>query len=1355
MKSKFLSLIIVVFCSISATYSEQEFIFRHLDLIDGLSDNQIRNFTQTPDGRIAIRLVSNLNIYNGATFEHFYYDRGKDYKWTFNRYQIFKEYCDADGRLWMKAPGYLSLFDLKTNRFIYNIEDELKLLGISRKLKNMFIDENKNFWFLTEDNAFSFYDITKKKLLVVEKTNVSFTEKYGYPEEIAQYKNLYWIVYSGGLIRCWDSASGEFIHQDTNFTGKISEITNRLSIKVTVTGDLWLMYNNAVCFYNHTDKIWKEVVTITGASNFFTSMDLDKDANVWVGASWSGMRRIDGRSHEVKNIPRLELTTGGTLDNDIQCVFVDNNNGLWIGTLWQGICYYNPAMYKFKLIQSVQNGSRTTNESIRCLLEYDDDNILIGTTHHGLLQYNPVSDKIENAFGGLLSDDLILSLYRDKENRLWVGTYLNGFYCFDGKNIKTYNRSIKNLELFPNQNISRAIYEDPAGRFWVSVDNEGVGELNLNTGEITMLKEKHPEIAFHQVDFDFYPVDGHTFAVYGESGIYYYDTHKNKTFIPEKEDPDNPKFMHTGIKYYCVFKDSRNLEWFGTERGLRIWDEKRKKAYTINTESGLPSNSVSSVEEDNNGIYWVSSLNGISKIELSENADGYTFSLVNFDSQDGLQSGKFYDRASLKTQNGYLYFGGHHGINSFNPNDIHYNQNKTKPVFTALRLFNSLIKENTKYNRHVILNHPINNTPEIRLNYNENFITFEFAGLNYVNESHTYYRYKLENYDQDWTEVLTSGLGSATYTGLRPGKYKLIVYTANNDKVWGDKAAGMNIVISPPWWANIYTESVYFLLLVTFLYFLYKYFAEKQKIKIEQQRKFEQEKQKEELDQLKFRFFTNISHEFRTPLSLIISPVEALLKQDIKTLHAASLQQKLVKIHKNAKDLLNLVNQLLDFRKLEMKGEELHLSYGDLVEFTDVAFQQFKEISINEQIDFSLNIKEEHLYMQFDKDKVHKILNNLLSNAFKYTPNNGQVVLSLGKTTANGREYAVIKVADSGVGIPHEKISKIFDRFYQSDNQENSGAGSGIGLHLVKEYVGLHEGKITAESVLHKGTTLTVWLPADLKTEVPAIETENVLSLPVNPPTKTHSKKSILIVEDNPDFCQFLVEQLETDYRIFQATNGEEGEQQALKEFPDLIITDIMMPKIDGIELCRRIKTNIRISHIPVILLTARISDESKLTGYEAGADEYISKPFNFDILLLRIQKLIAQQESRKEQFRKTVEVTPSSITITSLDEQLIQNALLCIEKNINNTEYSINELSNNIGMSVRNLYRKIQSITGLSPADFIRSIRLKRAAQLLRDTQLNVSEIADMVGFNTIKYFNKHFKEEFGLSPTQYRQQN
>ena len=1333
-----------------------QYVFRHLDIADGLSDNQIRNITLAPDGRMAVRTMTLLNIYNGATFEPIYQDRRKDYKWNFNRFlkerYVFKDYCDINGRIWMKAPDYLSLFDLNNNRFVYDIAGELKSFGIDRKIKNMFIDDSKNYWFLTEDNTFLLYDISKKELVTVDDGGDAFVQQYGIPYELAQYKNLYWIMYSGGLLRCWDSSSREFIMQDTSFTGKISDASNFLCIHPTATGDLWLMYNNAVSFYNRTDRTWKEIATIKGSSNFFTCLDLDKDGNAWVGTSWSGLRKIDAQTYEVEIISGLKLNNGGILENDIECVFVDDDNGLWVGTLWQGICYYHPSMKKFNLIQTIQKETLITNESIRCFLEDDDGTILLGTLYEGVLRYDPATKKISKAFKGFLSEGLILSLYRDSKKRLWAGTFLDGFYCIDGKDIKIYNRSAFRDKDFTNQNMSRAIYEDGNGRYWVSVANQGVGELDIQTGKITMLRDKHPEIGFHRKNFGFYFVNDHTFATFGESGIYYYDTQKDKIFIPEIGDPDSPKFASPNISYNCVMKDSRSLEWFGTEQGIRIWDEENKTAYVIDTKVGLSNNYIESMKEDDDGAVWVASANSITKIEIEEKGkDGYEFALVNFDTQDGLQNGKFFEQSSLKAKNGDLYFGGYNGFNTFNPSKIDYNQSKKKPVFTSLRLFNLLIDENTDYKGRKILEKPINNTREIKLNYTENFVTLEFSGLNYVNPSRTYYRYKLENYDQNWNEIQTNGSRIASYTGLPPGKYKLVVYTANNDKVWSDEPAELSVVITPPLWATGYAYIFYFLLFAVVLFFVWRLIQKRLKEKRSKQETLEREKQKEEFDQMKFRFFTNISHEFRTPLTLIMTPLNRLINQ----LADENLKQKLSSVYKNAEDMMGLINQLLDFRKLEMGGEKLKITYDDFVKFAEYVYLTFEDIAANKSIQFTFESDIKYLYMGFDKNKVHKILNNLYSNALKFTPEKGYITTIIRLRQEEGRQFVNLDVADSGCGIPDSEQQMIFTRFYQSENNDPDKTGSGIGLHLVKEYIGLHEGRISLCSKVGEGSLFSVFIPTDLQVTdnntVDTVETLRATS-PHNISKSDEGQKTLLIVEDNAELRRFLAEQLNDKFNVLQAADGKEGLSLAQKKSPDLIISDLMMPGLNGLEMCQRLKNDIQTSHISIILLTAKLSDETEIESYKAGADSYVAKPFNFEVLLTRIETLIEQQEKRRKRFRKTIEITPGNITATSLDEELVEKALSIVEKNIDNSEYSVDELASKLALSRRQLSRKFQAVIGLSPGEFIRSVRLKRAAQLLKDTQYNISEIAYMVGFSAVKYFNLNFKDEFGVTPTQYR---
>lgn len=1345
MKKLLLRLLLII-CLIGSN-AQAQFVFRHIDIINGLSDNQIRSITQTPDGRIAIRTASILNIYNGAEFNHFYQNKRKEYKWEYMRTP--KEYYDSKGRIWMKERDYLLLLDLNNGIFNYEISGELKKMGVQQAIKNLFVDNYKNFWLVSIDKTLSLYDQRHNKLHIIENGKSEFTKKYGVPIEIVQYKNRCWMVYNSGLIRSWDYASKEFIQWDETFVNRITPTTDRISIKSDSQGNIWLMYNNGVYYYHRNLQRWRQVATIAGLSNFFTCMDLDKDGNAWVGTSRSGLRFINRKTWDIETISGMKLEHGGTIRNDIYSVFVDNNNGVWVGTLFQGLCYYHPSINKFKLIQTIDNETRITNEDVRCFLENTDGTVLVGNGL-GLFKFYPSTGKIEKQYTSQIKD-LCLSLYRDSQGRTWVGTYFQGFFCITGNSVRNYIHSTTNLDKSPNQNVSRAIFEDATGQFWAST-NEGIGRFDTNTGGLRMLSEEFPQLKTYKVCYNFYPINKDEFAVVGENGIFFYNSKKNKVWIPQSDSPQNPKFVDYDTKYYCILKDKHGLEWYGTELGIRIWDNSRKKLYKLTTADGIPNNTISSILEDNQGYIWAATASGLTKISVTCKNGTLHFSLINFGASDRLQSGKFYDRSALKTHDGTIYFGGVHGFNYVNPQSMTYNKGTATPLFTGFSLFNTAITKDQKYNNRVILSKPINQTSIIELRYNENFISIEFSGLNFVNPNQTYYRYKLVNFDHDWIETDATTTGKATYTGLKPGKYKLVVYAANNDKVWSSNPAELSIIVNDPFWATRWAIAVYLILCIAAAYFVLTQILRQQEKKAAKQRALVERKQVEELNQMKFKFFTNVSHEFRTPLTLIITPLETIIRkiedQDLKT--------KLSLINQNANRLLELVNQLLDFRKLEINGEKLQLKKGDIMQFVENIFFQFKESVANQNINFSLENENSRLIMYFDHDKMHKILNNLLSNSLKFTPEGGQISIHTSTTTHDDRKFVSISVTDTGEGISEVDKDHIFDRFYQTNTHRTLQGGSGIGLHILKEYVVMHGGQISVRSQIGKGSVFTVTLPIDLT--CPAPENTRIEVAPLQQKPNTHSsrkKRTILFIEDNNEFRSFLKEQLNEEFNVIEAADGEAGKEQAFLHSPDLIVSDLMMPKMDGIELCLQLKSDIRTSHIPFILLTALNSDEDKTKGYEVGADSYISKPFSFEMLQTRISKLIEQQQKRQDLFHKTIEITPSSITITSLDEELVQKALLFVEKNMDNTEYSIDDLGKDIGLSRSQLYRKLQSITGLSPIEFIRSIRLKRAAQLLTGSQYNVSEIADIVGFNTLKYFNKYFKDEFGMTPTQYRQEN
>ena len=720
----------------------------------------------------------------------------------------------------------------------------------------------------------------------------------------------------------------------------------------------------------------------------------------------------------------------------------------------------------------------------------------------------------------------------------------------------------------------------------------------------------------------------------------------------------------------------------------------------------------------------------------------------------------FYDHAALKAKNGTLYFGGAHGFNYFNPGHMVYEEAASQPILTGLSIFNTPVRVGKEYEGHVILSAPMNRTDKIELRYDENFISIEFSGLNYANPDHTYYKYRLKNYEEGWVESHATAQGRAVYTGLRPGEYEFEVYAANGDKVWSKEPARLSIVVHPPFWATYYAMAVYVLMVVGMVYWISRMYVHREKEKMMEERRANARRQQEHLEEMKLRFFTNISHEFRTPLTLILTPLGSLIKQQSDV----DLKQRLVVIYRNAEKLLQLVNQLLDFRKLEMQGERLSVSMGDIVVFVRDAVEAFCELVKEKGVTLAFESKIGHLYMNYDHDKVYKVVNNLLSNAVKFTPSGGRIAVRVENSVRNGREYVAVSVRDTGCGMEEKDKERIFIRFYQVESSHKSQSGSGIGLHLVKGYVDLHGGEITVDSRPGEGSVFTFFLPTDLQHDekVTIAHGEDKETVGVSVPSAAEDgsepsgeRKKLLIVEDNADFRAYLIHEFSSDFDVVEAGDGAEGEEMVREEWPDLVISDLMMPKRDGIAFCQRMKNDIHTSHIPFILLTAKMSDDARIESYKAGADSYISKPFNFEMLQVRVQKLIEQRETRKETFKKNIEITPSEITTTSLDEEFVKKAVAFVEKNMDDSEYSLEDLSSDLGLSKTHLNRKLTVILNMKPLQFIRSIRLKRAAQLLVGSQYNVVEIADKVGFNTIKYFNRYFKEEFGMTPTQYREAN
>ena len=894
----------------------------------------------------------------------------------------------------------------------------------------------------------------------------------------------------------------------------------------------------------------------------------------------------------------------------------------------------------------------------------------------------------------------------------------------------------------------RCITEDKYGNIWLGTIMNGIYCLD-NAGNITPYTMEKTGMLTNSIT-TFSCADGINLYIGTSSGLYCMNTETKE--ISLLEDNNSILNLFEEVHINCIYQDTRGLLWIGTQTGMDVYNKNTKERIHLSTKNGLSHDYIRAITEDKEKNIWVTTDHGVTNIIATNSPEPSSkFLCYPYFEEDGIGNMAFNNHSITCTQQGEILMGGSGGYLRINPRFINYRHENHPVIYTSLYLANQRMEVGSKNsNGRILLHKNIQLLNEITMDYSDSNFALEVSSMDYNSLHKLQYAYRL-NKDEEWVKLEGNRI---YFNKLSPGTYQLEVKVyENNNSYKNSKASCLTIHVLPPFWLSVPAYIGYTLLLAGVIIFFFLKMKRKHIRNLSQQKREMEIIQQHEMDEAKMRFFTNVSHDLRTPLSLIIIPLEKLLSSNLEK----GVKEELELIHRNSETLLNEVNQLLDFRKLDQQKTQLMLSHGNLSDFVKEVCGSFIPQAVKKGINIRLHINETKMDMDFDRNKIQRILLNLLSNAVKYNYENGEVIVALDKITANGTENAQIQVADTGIGIKDENKDKIFDRFFQEQHSTTTYVGNGIGLHIVKEYVAMHHGTITVENHIPQGTIFTVTLPVthnyavnDEKQDEAEIREKAVDE--VSDRTDTH-KTSLLIVEDNDDFRNFLINCLKDTYQVFDAPNGKEALEILAHQSIQIIISDVMMPEMDGMELCRKIKTDIRYSHIPVILLTARTADEHELSGLKEGADDYITKPFNLEILLLRIQKILKWTINNHEKF-KTIDISPSEITVSSLDEQLIEKAIRAVEENMGNSEFSVEELSSYVGMSRGHLYKKLIMITGKSPLEFIRILRVKRGKQLLEQSQLNVSQIAYQIGLSP-KQFAKYFKEEFGYVPSEYIKNN
>lgn len=1117
-----------------------------------------------------------------------------------------------------------------------------------------------------------------------------------------------------------------------------------------------------------------------GLAHPFIADVLEANANqVWV-ATYDGLNLLDFETEESLHFTAKKNDPFSLSNNVVMSLSKDRTGNLWIG-MDKGICKLNLNTKAFQIIRPYTTDQ--TN-SITCLVAASQQAGIWAGSRGGGLIFVPTDDQ-----GNLTShtqnyyfadsklpelSGFIMDLVLDRTGSLWIATDGAGVIRVLEKDIPLQSGPIKKYQQFDNANqlsddYVMSLLESASGDIWMGNWDKGLDRFDLNTGLI----HHYFVTGDLSVNLQEFPIVHLMETVEKEQSYLWLGTRGGGIFKLKFDPEDNKlqlvKHFHSenneegnlsnnSINAFLI--DRRNRLWVGTDSGLNLLDRKTGKFTSFFEQDGLANGIIQSILEDEEGNIWVSTQLGISCLHF----ENTSLNVRNFDAFDGLQDNFFNDDAAASNAIGELIFGGVNGLSVFRPEEIRIDTIAPKIAITDFRLFNRSVPIGKMENGRTVLFKNISETASLVLSHRDNVVSFEFTGLHFGEPKKLRYAYQLEGLDPDWVyNDATQRI--AHYTNLPYESFTFKVKAANGDGIWSEPVE-LHITVQPPFWRTGWAYACYALLVMGLIYVglrITKLRAEfRHSLELE---RVEREKL-EEVNQLKLQFFTNISHELRTPLTLIISPLEQLLQNP----KDRKMYKLFTRMHYNANRLLTMINQLLDIRKSEAGLLKLHVAEGDLAEFGKEISASFKNLAKQRGIQLTFSSEPEKIMAWFDHDQLEKVLYNLLSNAFKFTKDGGKIKVSIRQPGP-----VEITVTDTGVGIPAKQLESIFERFYQVEESKDwtRKSGTGIGLSLAKMIVEQHHGKIEVESQVEKGTSFRIILQsgkahfsdAELLPVEEILHGASAFALPESPeelpvqleeaalylPNDGHQKPLILLVEDNADIRAYLRENLGGDYRISEASDGQEGLEKALIEPPALIVADIAMPRMDGIEMCAKIKSNIETSHVPVILLTARTSLVFKVDGLETGADDYITKPFHMRLLAARIRNLINSRKALHEHFSKTIDLNPSALAINSLDEQLLAQIKIVVERHIDDSDFSVEQFASKLNMSRMQLYRKLKSLTGKSPNQIIRSFRLKRAAQLLENGQFNVSDVTYMVGYNDLKSFREQFKKEFGVSPSRY----
>ena len=1346
MKNYIYSLIFICLASISLIAQEPQAAFEHFTMENGLVTPLVKGIIQDKEGFIWVGTTNAIQRFDGFSFKTIKYESGRKTNMTKGPINVLYE--DRSGDFWLGTPSGLNKFNKLTEDFVQYVPDPLGPV-FKNDMWSVFEDSKEMLWVGASMGLYYLDKLTDKLIPFEFQKNKELFSNVSFRSVVEDKLGYLWFGTGVGLLK-YDRNENKVtqVWVDPDPPALLSKTWNTgdyavQSIYQDDSGTLWIG-----SFGGYLLKL----DPVTGQSEYFVLEDRktsekfpiqsiceEDDNTLWVG-TYSGLVLFDKTSGKILQHHVFDENFNESLsDNKVTRVFKDRSGSLWIGTLAGGLNKLNRTKVSFNtIVRNVWGAEKTYFQIPFSDMVVSRTGSLLAGTMNGIEEIKPYENliKLHPPFKA------INTLIEDNQGNLWIAIKQfsgGGFYKRDIKGsiypVIDSTGNIFNKEI-------QCIYEMKNGRIFFGSEFD-IFEIDPGKNSASFVFRNNRRILSMGEDIN----DVLCFGTMA-GGFLLCDPDKKiilKHYLPDENDP----FSISDNSIINVYLDNKERLWLATSLGLNKYDRNNERFICYDEKNGLANNIIFKIMEDDEGNLWLGTATGISKF----NPD--TEVIKNYDASYGLVPSHHYTGG--KSSNGELFIKARTGITYFHPDSIKDNPFIPPVVVTELKVSNEL--------------HPFSS--EVELSYDENYLSLEFAALSYISPQKNKYAYKMEGVDKDW--VYPGGRRYAAYTNLKPGEYVFKVKASNNDGVWNEEGTSLSITILPPWYQTYWAYAAYLLAVILLIYSWRRYDLKRQNLKYQLKLEHAHAEKQEELSRMKSRFFTNISHEFRTPLTLIIGPAEKIIESPSApdTIKQAGI------IKHNAFRLLGLINQLLDISKLDEGKLKLQVSKRNLVSFVRGLVMNFESFAESKDIILSVKSEIEEIELYFDKEQMEKILTNIISNAFKFTPEGGKITVNICESYLN---KAVIKIKDTGIGIPERELRKLFDRFYQVDSsQTRAHEGTGIGLALTKELVELHKGKISVDSKEGEWTEVTIELPlgrdhfnvdeviaeelqleieGDKKylkeqfisdqtisqsTELPIEQLDTLFEKP------DEDKLIILVVEDNADVRQYIKDSLGKEFIIEEAANGEQGVRKAEMIIPDLIICDIMMPKMDGFQMTKILKTDEKTNHIPIILLTAKSDQDSKFEGLRTGADDYLIKPFNIRELQLRINNLITIRKTLQEKYSGIIKINPEAEKkLSDVNEKFINRVIPIIQQHLAQEEFSIEEFSKELGMSRKQLYKKLKALTGKSPSRYVRSFRLSVAKEMIKEHKGNISEIAYSVGFSSPIYFSKCFKDEFGYPPSE-----